>query len=187
MDRPDQAANFRTDVLIRFCRQEADAIHWIANLEGARGFSEVHRSLLTLTPRGDDSSEPQAVWFRGFTPEPTLSHEFASLQQAVKHLERTLSRQSAHRIAVLEAILAVRAASAALISEEAFAALLARWLRVWTRSGAVGPEACHGVAAACALSPELEAFDDGWISSALFDFAAKRRLATRRAKSAPLS
>jgi GT2 family glycosyltransferase len=187
LDRPSQAAGLRTDALLCFCRQEADAIHWIANLEGARGFSQVHHALLGLILRGDDRAEFQLARFRGLTPEHTPSHEFSSLGQAIKRLERTLSRQSAHRVAVLEAIFAVRAASAALISEEAFAALLARWLGVWIRSGAVTPEAWRAVAAALALSPELETVADGWISAAPLDFAKQPRKGPARLRRSVLN
>ena len=122
-----------TEGLEAFCRAEAGAVGWIAELEAVRGFPHVAHAL-------------QAWWDVriGLRIEPPPSHldartaafggAFTELHGALETLRTELGRPGRRQGGGAEE--AVRVAAAQL-SEEAVAALIARWTRTWRGDGLV--------------------------------------------------
>ncbi len=117
-----------------FCRAEAGAVGWVAELEAVRGFPHVAYALQTwLSARMGTEATPQASPLdRRATP---FQGHFADLHAALASLRACLEHQDPRQAGDEEE--AVRRAACGL-SDEAVDALLARWKRTWRAAGLPG-------------------------------------------------
>ena len=117
-----------------FCRAEAGAIGWIAELEAVRGFPHAARALRAwLSARsGVEIGAPPSHLEGG---DPACSGEFASLHAALTILRHEVGRG---RSPMPEAVEIETGGAAPELSPEAVAALIRRWTQTWSNAGLPG-------------------------------------------------
>ena len=117
-----------------FCRAEAGAIGWIAELEAVRGFPHAARALRAwLSARsGVEIGAPPSHLEGG---DPACSGEFAGLHAAMTTLRHEVGRG---RSPMAEAVEIETGGAAPELSPEAVAALIRRWTQTWSNAGLPG-------------------------------------------------
>ena len=138
----------------RFRRQEAGAVDWVLGLESVRGFPHAPHAFRAFS--GALAEEDGAAGDGEFAgADDCCDARFPPVRAALSRLRLSLDTPDvgAIRVAGAEAL----AQAERLVSPEAAAAMVRRWLGTWSDAARIDPAAPRRLAAAVAIDPTLVA------------------------------